>query len=49
MIKYSKPYVAHPDNETLWAGGEILDNPLWQRFVFVETTIRKEPQNFMKY
>jgi LmbE family N-acetylglucosaminyl deacetylase len=21
--------VAHPDDETLWAGGEILNNPLW--------------------
>lgn len=25
--------VAHPDDETLWAGGEILNNPLWQCFV----------------
>jgi len=26
--------VAHPDDETLWAGGTILSNPSWQCFVF---------------
>ncbi len=25
--------VAHPDDETLWAGGTILNNPDWQFFV----------------
>jgi len=25
--------VAHPDDETLWAGGTILNNPEWQCFV----------------
>jgi len=25
--------VAHPDDETLWAGGTILSNPLWQWFI----------------
>ncbi|HEY8780332.1 MAG TPA: PIG-L family deacetylase [Mucilaginibacter sp.] len=25
--------VAHPDDETLWAGGTILSNPEWQCFV----------------
>jgi len=25
--------VAHPDDETLWAGGTILSNPLWQCFI----------------
>ncbi|MEB0278471.1 PIG-L family deacetylase [Mucilaginibacter sp. 10B2] len=25
--------VAHPDDETLWAGGTILSNPSWQCFV----------------
>src|SRR5471030_758716 len=25
--------VAHPDDETLWAGGTILVNPLWDCFV----------------
>src|SRR5580698_7269514 len=25
--------VAHPDDETLWAGGTILDNPLWDCFI----------------
>lgn len=25
--------VAHPDDETLWAGGTILQNPSWQCFV----------------
>ena len=25
--------VAHPDDETLWAGGTILSNPSWQWFI----------------
>jgi len=25
--------VAHPDDETLWAGGTILSNPYWQCFI----------------
>jgi LmbE family N-acetylglucosaminyl deacetylase len=25
--------VAHPDDETLWAGGTILSHPLWQCFI----------------
>lgn len=25
--------VAHPDDETLWAGGTILDNPSWTCFI----------------
>lgn len=25
--------VAHPDDETLWAGGTILSNPLWNCFI----------------
>ena len=25
--------VAHPDDETLWAGGTVLSNPSWQCFV----------------
>ena len=25
--------VAHPDDETLWAGGTILNNPLWDCFI----------------
>ena len=25
--------VAHPDDETLWAGGTILNNPTWQCFI----------------
>ncbi len=25
--------VAHPDDETLWAGGTILNNPLWKCFI----------------
>ena len=25
--------VAHPDDETLWAGGTILSNPLWRCFI----------------
>ena len=25
--------VAHPDDETLWAGGTILSQPLWTFFI----------------
>lgn len=25
--------VAHPDDETLWAGGTLLDNPTWDIFI----------------
>lgn len=25
--------VAHPDDETLWAGGTLLNNPLWDCFI----------------
>jgi LmbE family N-acetylglucosaminyl deacetylase len=25
--------VAHPDDETLWSGGTILSNPLWNTFI----------------
>src|SRR5665647_510515 len=25
--------VAHPDDETLWAGGTILSHPLWECFI----------------
>ena len=25
--------VAHPDDETLWAGGTILSHPSWQCFI----------------
>ncbi len=25
--------VAHPDDETLWAGGTILDNPMWNCYI----------------
>ena len=25
--------VAHPDDETLWAGGTILNNPSWKWFI----------------
>jgi LmbE family N-acetylglucosaminyl deacetylase len=35
-IKRSKTVaviVAHPDDETLWAGGTILSHPLWQWFI----------------
>jgi pentatricopeptide repeat protein len=25
--------VAHPDDETLWAGGTILSHPMWNCFI----------------
>ena len=32
-IKSVAIIVAHPDDETLWAGGTILNNPSWQCFI----------------
>ena len=32
-IKTVAVIVAHPDDETLWAGGTILSNPSWQCFM----------------
>ncbi len=34
--------VAHPDDETLWAGGLLIDHPSWE--VFVACLCRKEDQ-----
>ncbi len=31
--KFVAVIVAHPDDETLWAGGSILSNPLWKCFI----------------
>jgi LmbE family N-acetylglucosaminyl deacetylase len=40
--------VAHPDDETLWAGGTILSNPEWQ--CFVATLCRKnDPDRAPKF
>ncbi len=33
MFKSVAIIVAHPDDETLWVGGVILNNPLWQCFI----------------
>jgi LmbE family N-acetylglucosaminyl deacetylase len=33
IVKNAIVIVAHPDDETLWAGGTILGNPLWQCFI----------------
>jgi LmbE family N-acetylglucosaminyl deacetylase len=35
--------VAHPDDETLWAGGTILNHPDWECFII--TLCRKSDQN----
>lgn len=32
-IKTVAVIVAHPDDETLWAGGTILNHPLWKCFI----------------
>lgn len=31
--KVAAVIVAHPDDETLWAGGTILDNPTWEWYI----------------
>ena len=33
LTKFVAIIVAHPDDETLWAGGTILNNPSWQCFI----------------
>ena len=33
MPKSVAVIVAHPDDETLWAGGTVLDHPRWQWFI----------------
>ena len=35
--------VAHPDDEILWAGGTILNHPLWQ--CFIVSLCRKEDED----
>jgi len=40
--------VAHPDDETLWAGGTILSNPDWQCFI-ASLTRKNDPDRAPKF
>jgi LmbE family N-acetylglucosaminyl deacetylase len=40
--------VAHPDDETLWAGGTILSNPDWQCFI-VSLCRKNDPDRAPKF
>ncbi len=40
--------VAHPDDETLWAGGTILSNPGWQCFI-VSLCRKNDPDRAPKF
>jgi LmbE family N-acetylglucosaminyl deacetylase len=40
--------VAHPDDETLWAGGTVLDNPEWNCFV-VCLCRKNDPDRSVKF
>lgn len=43
--------VAHPDDEILWVGGTILNNPngTISLLVFVEKMMKTVPLNFIKF
>src|SRR5579862_5273832 len=40
--------VAHPDDETLWAGGTILSHPSWKCFI-VSLCRKNDPDRAPKY
>jgi len=41
-------FVAHPDDETLWAGGSILMHPEWKCFIFTLCR-RSDPDRFRRF
>ena len=41
--------VAHPDDETLWAGGTILNNPQWDYFIISLCRKNDEDRSFKFY
>jgi LmbE family N-acetylglucosaminyl deacetylase len=47
-IKTVAIIVAHPDDETLWAGGTILSNPEWQCFI-VSLCRKSDPDRAPKF
>lgn len=40
--------VAHPDDETLWAGGTILENPFWHCFI-LSLCRKNDPDRSQKF
>ncbi len=47
-IKRVAIIVAHPDDETLWAGGTILSHPEWECFV-VSLCRKSDPDRAPKF
>ena len=47
-IKTVAVVVAHPDDETLWAGGTILSHPLWKCFI-VCLSRKSDPERAAKF
>ncbi|MFA5973394.1 MAG: PIG-L family deacetylase [Lentimicrobiaceae bacterium] len=47
-IKTVAIVVAHPDDETLWAGGTILSHPLWKCFI-VCLSRKSDPERAAKF
>jgi LmbE family N-acetylglucosaminyl deacetylase len=41
--------VAHPDDETLWAGGTILSHPAWQWFIVCLSRVNDEDRSLRFY
>jgi LmbE family N-acetylglucosaminyl deacetylase len=48
-VKSVAVIVAHPDDETLWAGGTILSHPLWQWFIVCLSRLYDEDRSTKFY
>jgi LmbE family N-acetylglucosaminyl deacetylase len=48
-VKSVAVIVAHPDDETLWAGGTILSHPSWQCFIVCLSRVNDEDRSTKFY
>ena len=48
-VKSVAVIVAHPDDETLWAGGTILSHPSWQWFIVCLSRVNDEDRSTKFY
>jgi LmbE family N-acetylglucosaminyl deacetylase len=48
FVKTVAVIVAHPDDETLWAGGTILSNPSWEWFI-ISLCRKSDKERFSKF